>query len=96
MLTRHMTLATAVTGAVVGVLVLGVAFVLAGWWYASAAGLVVLILTPGMVVGGMLNPISTGVYFLVALVVQAITYAAVAVLLALVYKRVKHAGPNAV
>jgi len=82
---RRTVLVAGSAGALVGIVLLALVFAFADWWYASPAGLPVLVLTPGIVVGGMLNPISSGLYFAIAAVVQAVSYAFVAVIMAAIW-----------
>ena len=88
-------LKAAVVGAAIGLAVLGLAFVLAGWWYASAVGILALVLAPGLVAGGMLNPIDSGTYFATAVVVQAVCYALLGVGVSILLQTVSRRGRNA-
>lgn len=71
-------------------------FALAGWWYASEVGPLVLLLGPGLVAAGMLNPISSTVYFIAAFVVQAASYAALAIALHALLRRDRQGSKHAV
>ena len=95
MLTRGAALKTALIGAGLGVLVFAVILVFASHWYASPAGLLVLILSPGVFVEA-LKPQSTALYFGLAFAVQAFTYAIVALAIRAVFHFAAHRGRDAV
>ena len=80
-------LITAFVAALVGAVVLGIVFVFADQWYARPVSPLILLIAPGAVAGGMLNPISTELYFVTVVVVQAVAYAAVAVAVAMLTRR---------
>jgi predicted signal transduction protein with EAL and GGDEF domain len=95
MFTRGEALKTALIGAGIGVVVLVAIFTLAKHWYASPASPLVLLLSPGAFVG-FFNPQSSVVYFAMALAVQAASYAIVALVIRVVFHRVRHRGKDAV
>jgi len=87
MVRRRAIFTTAVAGAAIGILVLQAISLSAAWWYGSAASPLVLLLPPGFVVAGMLNPMYPSTYLVVSSVTQGLAYAAVAVGLGALLRR---------
>ena len=93
MLTRRAAL-TALVGAAIGVLVLGIIFATAKSWYATSASPLVLILTPGALLA-MLSP--NDPYWWVLLVVgQAASYGIAALAIVAIIDRAKLGRKDAV
>ena len=96
MFSRRAIFATAVVGAAIGVVVLQALHLSVAWWYGSAASPLVLLLAPGIVVAGMLNPMYPAAYFVAESVGQAVAYAIVAVALGALLRRDRRAKRDAV
>ena len=94
MFTRRTALTAGLTGAATGIAVLVVVFALAGQWYATPISALILLLTPGSLVG-FLNP-TTELWWALVVTVQAASYALVAIVIAAVVHRVRRRSPNAV
>jgi len=93
---QRRTAITAVVGAAIGVLILQALYSSIAWWYGTSMSPLVLLLAPGIVVAGMLNPMYSPTYFLVASVTQAVSYAAVAVGVSALLRRNSREGKDAV
>jgi hypothetical protein len=87
---------SAVVGAAIGILILQVISLSMAWWYGSAASPLVLLLAPGMVIAGMLNPMYPAAYFVAQSVGQAVVYAAAAIALRALLRRHRRAKGHAV
>jgi len=94
MFTRLTALTAGLTGAATGIAVLVVVFALAAHWYATPISPLILLLTPGSLVG-FFNP-TTELWWVLVVAVQAASYALVAIVIAAAVHRVRRRSPNAV
>jgi len=95
MATRSNAFTTALVGGVIGLAILGAIYAFAEQWYASSLSPVILVLSPGALVG-LFNPASPAVYWVLVLIVQAVTYALAALAIRLLFQRAARRGSNAV
>ena len=95
MFTHGGSVKTALIGAGIGVAVFVAILGFAKHWYASPASPLVLLLSPGAFVG-LLNPQSSGLYFAIALVIQAASYAIAALFLRGLFRWITRRGTDAV
>ena len=92
---RMQAIAAVLVGASIGLSVLAATYASVEQWYATSATPLVLVLCPGLVVG-LFNPASSGLYFALVLVVQAVAYSLAALGIWLLLGRTTRRGNDAV